>query len=194
MLINTLVFVLALALGSVPFSWLIGRFWYGLDLCEVGDRNVGSGNLLDRVGFLPGTTALILDLLKGAAAVGLALALSGVEWVVLTAGVLAVIGHVYPPWLGFVGGRGAASAIGVAWALFPLVGSAMLAVGLIVHTLTRNTVLGIAIVVAGLAILVLVSGGDLGRLFFVALLFIAVGLKDAWDRVHRRSEGLSRVG
>ena len=104
MLINTLVFVLALALGSVPFSWLIGRFWYGLDLREVGDRNVGSGNLLDRVGFLPGTTALILDLLKGAAAVGLALALSGVEWVVLTAGVLAVIGHVYPPWLGFVGG------------------------------------------------------------------------------------------
>ena len=194
MLINTLVFVLALALGSVPFSWLIARFRYGLDLRDVGDHNVGSGNLLDLVGFMPGLTALILDLLKGAAAVAIAIALSGDEWVVLTAGVLAVIGHIYPPWLSFMGGRGAASAIGVAWALFPLLGGAMIAVGLVVLILTRNTVIGIATVVAGLAVLVLATGGDVGRLFFVAMLFIAVGLKDAWDRGHRRSEGLSRVG
>ncbi len=183
MVIPVLAFLFALTAGSVPFSWLIGRYRYGVDLRATGDGNVGAGNLLGCAGMAPALAAIVLDLLKGGAAVAFAIAIAGDEWVVLTAGVMAIVGHIFPPWLGFDGGRGAAPAIGVGWALFPFAGVAMLALGLVALTLTRSTTIAIAIAVVGLVVIVFATDGDLGRLLFVALLFIAVGLKDTWDRV-----------
>lgn len=190
MAINVVALLVALFAGSIPFSWLIGRYRYGVDLRTTGDRHVGSGNLLDVGGMRAVVAATILDLLKGAIAITVVLAITSHEWVVLTAGVLVVLGHVFPPWLSFAGGRGAAPAIGVAWALFPLAGLAMLGVGFVALVSTRKTVAGIAAAVVALVVVAWFVDGDLSRLLFVALLFIAVGLKDVVDRLWlRRSSG-----
>ena len=186
MVMIALALLVALVAGSVPFSWLLARYRYGVDLRETGDGNVGSGNLLEQAGMLPGIAAMLLDLLKGTAATAFAIAVAGDEWVVLTAGVIAIVGHVFPPWLGFAGGRGAAPALGVAWALFPLAGVAMFVVGVVVLVARRSTVAGIAAAVVALVVTVLATGGDLSRLLFVALIFITVGLKDAFDRQRAR--------
>lgn len=190
MAINLVALLVALVAGSIPFSWLLGRYRYGVDLRTIGDHHVGSGNLL-HVGGMPAVlAATILDLLKGAAAVAVAISIAGDEWVVITAGGLVVIGHVFPPWLSFRGGRGAAPAIGVAWALFPLAGIAMLAVGLVALVATRKTVAGIAAAVIALVVVAYFTDGDLSRLLFAVLLFIAAGLKDVADRFWlRRSPG-----
>lgn len=190
MVIDILALLVALVAGSIPFSWLIGRYRYDVDLRTTGDHHVGSGNLLDVGGMRAVVAATILDLLKGAIAITVVLAITSDEWVVLTAGVLVVLGHVFPPWLSFAGGRGAAPAIGVAWALFPLAGLAMLGVGLVALITTRQTVAGIASAVIALVVVAWFVDGDLSRLLFVALLFISVGLKDAFDRLWaRRSSG-----
>ena len=191
MVIDVLALLLAFLAGSVPFSWLIARYRYGVDLRETGDGNVGGGNLLEQAGMLPGIAAMLLDLLKGAAATAFAIAVAGDEWVVLTAGALAIVGHVFPPWLGFAGGRGASPALGVAWALFPLAGVAMFVFGVVVLVARRSTVAGIATAVVALVVTVFATGGDLSRLLFVGLLFITVGLKDGLDRLllERRASG-----
>ena len=190
MAIDILALLVALVAGSIPFSWLVGRFRYGVDLRTIGDHHVGSGNLLP-VGGMPAViTGTILDLLKGAAALAIVIVITSDEWVVLTAGVLVVVGHVFPPWLSFRGGRGAAPAIGVAWALFPLAGLAMLGVGLVALVSTRRTVAGIAAAVIALVVVAWFVHDDPGRLLFVAILFITVGLKDVFDRLlPRRSSG-----
>ncbi len=187
---DILALFVALFIGSVPLSWLLARYRYGVDLRVIGDRNVGSGALM-RVGGMPAVVvATILDLLKGAAAVAIALALATAEWVALTAGVLVVVGHIFPPWLAFHGGRGAAAAIGVGWALFPLSGLVMLAVGLVTLVASRRTPIAIACALISLIAVAAVIERDSGRLLFVALLFIGVGLKDAFDRIRaRRASG-----
>jgi glycerol-3-phosphate acyltransferase PlsY len=186
MAIDLLALLVALVAGSIPFSWLLGRFRYGVDLRTIGDHHVGSGNLL-HIGGMPAVIAgTILDLLKGAAAVAIVIAITSDEWVVLTAGVLVVVGHVFPPWLSFRGGRGAAPAIGVAWALFPLAGIAMLGVGLVALVSTRRTAVGIAAAVIALVVVAWFVHDDLSRLLFVATLFITVGLKDVFDRLLAR--------
>ena len=191
MVIDVLALLLAFVAGSVPFSWLIARYRYGVDLREIGDGNVGGGNLLEHAGMLPGIAAMLLDIIKGAAAIAFAIAVAGDEWVVFTAGAIAIVGHAFPPWLGFAGGRGASPAIGVAWALFPLPGVAMFVFGVVVLVARRSTVAGIATAVVALVVTVLATGGDLSRLLFVGLLFIAVGLKDGLDRMllERRASG-----
>ena len=190
MVTDILALLAALAIGSVPLSWLLARYRFGVDLRTVGDGNVGSGNLIHLGGMPAVLAATILDLLKGAAAVALAIAITSDEWVVLTAGVLVVVGHVFPPWLAFHGGRGAAAAIGVGWALFPLSGLVMLALGLVTLVATRRTPIAIACAVIALIVVAVVIERDASRLLFVALLFIGVGLKDAVDRVlARRASG-----
>ena len=68
MLNDALALALAFAIGSVPFSWLIARYRYGIDLRVAGDGNVGAGNLMALAGAVPGVAAILLDIAKGAAA------------------------------------------------------------------------------------------------------------------------------
>ena len=187
MLNDALALALAFAIGSVPFSWLIARHRYGIDLRAAGDGNVGAGNLLALAGAVPGVAAILLDIAKGAAATALALALARGEGVALVAGALAVLGHVFPPWLGFSGGRGAAPALGVALGLLPIPGVVMLVSGGAALALTRGrTVAGIAAAAVALLAVALAVDADRGRLLFAVALFVAAGLKDLADRLRAR--------
>lgn len=179
--------VAAYLIGAIPFAWLIGRFAYGLDLRQVGDRNVGGGNLMAVAGFLPGFTAIVLDVVKGLLATLLGLRVAGPQGG-MVAGAAAIAGHVWPAWLRFHGGRGAAASLGVATGLFPWLMAVLLPVAILLVALTRRTVLVLAVVMPIIPFAAVAVGEPLGEAIFIVALFVCVGLKDAWDRIRAQAE------
>jgi glycerol-3-phosphate acyltransferase PlsY len=108
--------ILAYLLGSVPFGVLIARVFGLGDLRRIGSGNIGATNVL-RTGNKPAAAAtLLLDAAKGGVAVLVARAALG-ETAALVAGLAAFLGHLYPVWLGFRGGKGVATFLGVLLAL-----------------------------------------------------------------------------
>jgi glycerol-3-phosphate acyltransferase PlsY len=105
--------------GSVPFAFLLARR-RGVDLRHVGSGNVGAANVLRVSGVRSALATVGLDAAKGAVAVLVAERLTGGPGTPIAAGVAAIIGHVYPVWLRFHGGKGVASAAGVFAVLTPI--------------------------------------------------------------------------
>lgn len=105
-------------LGSIPFSFLIAKLWR-VDLRQVGSGNVGATNVLRSVGPWPGALAFFLDFMKGWLAVYLAFLVGGGPIFVLALGLAVIIGHTYPIFLGFKGGKGAATGLGVLAGIAP---------------------------------------------------------------------------
>jgi len=105
--------------GSVPFAFLLARR-RGVDLRLTGSGNVGAANVLRTSGVAIAVAAMSLDAAKGAVAVLVAQRLSGGTATPVAAGLAAIIGHVYPAWLGFRGGKGVATAAGVFMTFVPV--------------------------------------------------------------------------
>jgi len=114
------VVVLAYLIGSVPFAWILARRWGAADLRRIGSGNVGAANVLRASGVKAGVLAAVLDIGKGALSVALAERFGGPGAVPAAAGVAAIVGHIYPVWLRFRGGKGVATACGVFSMLTPL--------------------------------------------------------------------------
>jgi len=127
--------------GSVPFAFLLARR-AGIDVRVAGSGNVGAANVLRTTGAWRGVIVMALDVAKGALAVALALLThAGVTLTALTAAA-AVVGHIYPVWLRFHGGKGVAVAAGVFAVLTPLATGLAFALFLAVVTATRYISLG----------------------------------------------------
>jgi glycerol-3-phosphate acyltransferase PlsY len=110
----------AYLLGSIPFGLLLGKLFGEADVRKVGSGNIGATNVARVAGPLAGILTLLLDAAKGAAAVVLAATLSDQSstWMMI-AGLCALVGHCFPIWLGFHGGKGVATAAGVFLVLCP---------------------------------------------------------------------------
>jgi glycerol-3-phosphate acyltransferase PlsY len=104
--------VLSFALGSVPFAYLLTRWNLGRDIREMGSGNVGATNVLRTQGKLLGALTLLLDFAKAAAAVWFCRRWGDAPWLDTAGGAAAVLGHCFPPALGFRGGKGIASGLG----------------------------------------------------------------------------------
>jgi glycerol-3-phosphate acyltransferase PlsY len=113
--------VAAYLLGSIPFGLLLAKLFGGGDVRKAGSGNIGATNVARVVGPLAGILTLILDTAKGAAAVWLAgrVTNESATWMML-AGCAVLLGHCFPVWLKFKGGKGVATALGVFLALCPL--------------------------------------------------------------------------
>src|SRR6185312_16569438 len=98
--------LVAYLIGSVPFALLLSRRWGARDLRRIGSGNLGAANVLRASGVTAGVLVAMLDILKGAVSVMLAQRLSGDTVGSAAAGVAAIVGHVYPVWLRFRGGKG----------------------------------------------------------------------------------------
>ena len=105
--------------GSVPFAFLLARR-AGIDVRLAGSGNVGAANVLRTTGVRRGLTVMLLDVAKGAAAIAVAHLASAGSVTVAAAGGAAIVGHIYPVWLKFRGGKGVAVAAGVFALLAPL--------------------------------------------------------------------------
>jgi glycerol-3-phosphate acyltransferase PlsY len=115
-----LIVVVAYCIGSVPFALLVARRWGADDPRRVGSGNVGAANVLRASGVRAGVLVALLDIAKGAASVALAMRLSADASAHAAAGFAAIVGHIYPVWLRFRGGKGVATACGVFSVLTPL--------------------------------------------------------------------------
>jgi acyl phosphate:glycerol-3-phosphate acyltransferase len=106
--------VVAYLLGSIPFGLLIVKAFGGPDIRKIGSGNIGAANVTRNAGKFAGILTLLLDAAKGFFAVWLAAHYSGgsIRWMMLAA-ILAVFGHMFPVWLGFEGGKGVATGLGV---------------------------------------------------------------------------------
>ena len=133
--------ILAYLTGSVPFAFLLARR-VGIDVRRSGSGNVGAANVLRTTGTWRGIAAMALDVAKGAAAVLLAGLTSGGAGIVAASGAAAVVGHIYPVWLRFHGGKGVAVAAGVFAVLTPVATGIATALFLITVWLTRYVSLG----------------------------------------------------
>jgi len=139
----------AYLIGSIPTAYIVARMRKGIDIREVGSRNVGAMNVFYKVGFAEGLLVLAVDIGKGAGAVALARWL-GVPFVVeLLAAAAAVIGHGFPVWLKFRGGRGGATCIGILAFLMPWSIPVYLAIFGIVLLLTRYPTLSYSVAFLG---------------------------------------------
>jgi glycerol-3-phosphate acyltransferase PlsY len=145
--------VAAYLIGSFPSAYIIGRLRKGVDIRKVGSHNMGAMNVFYRVGFWYGMLVLALDIGKGAAAVALArfiVVFTGVTpfvqlLVQLLAGAVVVLGHAFPIFLKFKGGKGGATCIGVLVYLMPWGAPIYLALFLLVLLITRFPTLSYAI-------------------------------------------------
>lgn len=163
---HAFILIAAYLLGSIPFGFLIVRLTQAADVRETGSGGTGATNVTRRAGKLAGILTLALDAAKGAAAILLArwlLAASVVDfnstWWIAAAAVAAIIGHVFPVWLGFRGGKGVATGLGVFLCLAPLavVLAALVFIG-VVWT-TRLVSLGSVCAVASLPISIAIIAG-----------------------------------
>lgn len=112
-MLSFLAIVLSYLVGSISFSVLYGKLIKGVDVRNHGSGNAGATNTLRVLGLGPAITVLTLDLLKGMGSVFLARSLSPEEWLPVACGIAAIIGHNWPIWFRFKGGKGIATAIGV---------------------------------------------------------------------------------
>jgi acyl phosphate:glycerol-3-phosphate acyltransferase len=167
-----LVIIVAYLIGSIPFGYLIVRAKEGSDIRQTGSGGTGATNVSRRAGKVAGVLTLLLDALKGAAAVLIAmwvLSASSVGadrgaavqasagWWVAAAALAVMIGHIFPVWLKFRGGKGVATGIGVFLVLMPaVVGiAALIFVGIVL--VTRYVSLGSMIAALSIPVLALLK-------------------------------------
>ena len=154
-----IVAVVSYLLGSIPFGYVLVRVFRGEDIRQTGSGNIGATNVARSGAKGLGIATLALDAIKGALAVWLAALLAGSKYnscgdgmsahfcvhplrLMATAALVAVIGHVFPVWLRFKGGKGVATALGVFCVLFPKAILVALAIFILVVAVTRYVSLG----------------------------------------------------
>ncbi|MDD5594512.1 MAG: glycerol-3-phosphate 1-O-acyltransferase PlsY [Candidatus Margulisbacteria bacterium] len=128
-------------LGAIPFGWLVGKS-LKVDVRKTGSGNIGATNVLRTLGPGPGAAVLVLDLLKGTAAVLIGQAFSPDPLIVVLCGLSAIIGHSYPVYLGFRGGKGAATGLGVLLGVAPDIFVFAVLLFLVIVALTRYVSVG----------------------------------------------------
>src|SRR3954464_4865135 len=129
------------AMGSIPFAFLLARR-AGIDVRIAGSGNVGAANVLRTTGLPLGVAVMALDICKGAASVLTAYAAAGTVSSMAAAGAAAIVGHIYPVWLRFHGGKGVAVAAGVFSILAPAATAVAASLFLITVWMTRYVSLG----------------------------------------------------
>lgn len=161
MILNTIIAVIiGYLLGSIPFAYIAGRLRKGVDVRQIGGGNMGALNTMREIGVTVGLAVLAADIAKGLVAVLIAqwLGLSLI-WVFVV-GFAAVAGHNWPIFVGFRGGKGAATTMGVLLALSPHEFAISFAIIALIIVITSNVRLGIIVGLAFLPLIIWQFGGS----------------------------------
>jgi glycerol-3-phosphate acyltransferase PlsY len=134
-LTEALALVLGYLLGSIPTGYLAGRL-RGIDIRSAGSGSTGATNVFRAMGAKVGVGVLIVDVLKGLAAVLVGTAIASPTWGIL-AGAAAMVGHAFPVWLRFKGGKGVATGLGVIIGIVPLAAALVIPVWIVIVASTR---------------------------------------------------------
>jgi len=166
--------VIGYLLGSIPFGMLLTRVAGLGDIRHIGSRSIGATNVLRTGNKVLAALTLVLDLAKGIAAVLIG-SLWGADAMLAAAGAV-ILGHMFPVWLGFRGGKGVATALGVllaiAWPVAVIAGALWLATAILFHYSSLAALVGAAAAVAVAAILL-----DPTRALLIAVIALLVILR-----------------
>ena len=164
--------IIAYLLGSIPTAYIAVRLKKGIDIRQVGSRNMGAMNSIYTIGFGWGLMVLLSDVAKGSLAVFLARSLGTPVIVEMLAGVVAVLGHNFPVWLKFKGGKGGATAIGVAIFLMPWCVPIGLAIFGILLLITRVPTISYGLAMLSFPFVAWLIYHNTGYVIFISLLIL----------------------
>jgi|LSQX01.1.fsa_nt_gb glycerol-3-phosphate acyltransferase PlsY len=137
-----LLIIFAYLLGSVSFGYLFAKMLKGVDIRKIGSGNTGATNISRLMGFKFAIIVLILDAVKGLLAILIPSYLETETWVILLCGLAVIIGHNWPVFFAFKGGRGAATTLGVFLGLAPIPALAVFSLFIVVSLISRYVSLG----------------------------------------------------
>jgi glycerol-3-phosphate acyltransferase PlsY len=178
----------------VPFGVVVARFSGGVDLRRVGSGNIGATNVLRAVGKAAAALTLVGDIGKGVLAVAAARWAGADSLVVALTALTAVLGHLYPVWAGFRGGKGVATTLGVVVGAMPAVGALVLTIWLTVAALSRYSSLAALVATAALPLLTWLLDGRTAMLGLSAVLAVLVAVRHA-ENIRRLAAGTEgRIG
>lgn len=156
-----LLIVLAYLIGSIPTAVWVSRYFFDIDIRDYGSGNAGATNTFRVLGSKWGSFVMVIDIIKGVVATSLYIVLPyymADEWartnLMIGLGLSAVIGHIFPIWAGFRGGKGVATLLGMAVAIQPLVAICCIGVFLLVLYLTRFV--SLSSILAGISFMVFI--------------------------------------
>ena len=169
-------------LGSVPFGYLAGKIG-GIDIRKVGSGNIGATNVVRALGKRYGYPVFVLDLLKGFGAVKISISIAAdarqawgsPEMVGILAAVAAVIGHSFPLWLKFRGGKGVATAAGALFGLMPLAALIAVTIWVLVFWFTRYVSVASLVTAVALPVVFLIMT-RLNQIHGNALFYASLGI------------------
>lgn len=178
-----LMIVLAYLIGSIPTSVWVSRYFFGIDIREYGSGNAGATNTYRVLGPKWGTLVMIVDMLKGMAAVNLALLFpqyidsARFENFQIGLGLAAVVGHIFPIWADFRGGKGVATLFGLVAGISPWTALSCAGVFLLVLYLTRFVSLSSILASVAFPVFILVIfnvDNHIYRVFAIAVALMVV--------------------
>lgn len=188
MILYIIVGLIAYAIGSINFSVIISKKMAGFDVREKGSGNAGSTNMLRSVGKKAAALTLICDILKGVVSIGVAMILGNVipnmnrELLVQIAGLAVVIGHTFPVFFQFKGGKGVATSLGVLLMSNWQIGLICLVFALVIMILTKMVSLGscgAAVLFPVLTLFInqhytVLTNGKTGSVYFIYSILLAI--------------------
>jgi acyl phosphate:glycerol-3-phosphate acyltransferase len=170
--------------GSVPFAFLLSRR-RGIDLRLVGSGNIGASNVLRTSGVAAAVAAMCLDAVKGAIAVLVAQRVTAQPFTPVAAGLASIVGHLYPVWLRFRGGKGVATAAGVFGVLTPVALGGASIVFVLAVWVTRY--ISVGSVAAAVTLAIIAAAGDAPAVIVTGAILAAAII------LHRHRGNLARV-
>jgi len=194
-LLSLLLFTgLAFFAGSIPFGWILARL-RGIDLTRVGSGNIGATNAARALGKGAGAFVLVLDAVKGYLPVLMAqrwhLTVAEMPWpgsVPALVGFCAILGHVFSPWMGWKGGKGVATSLGVFLALSPISALAAAGAWLVLYLVLRIASVGSLVAAVTLVVMMFVRREPVGSIAAVIATFVVVVVRHA-DNIKRLMAG-----
>ena len=163
--------------GSVPYGKILARA-RGIDIQHEGSGNIGATNVTRVLGKKLGAVVLLLDAAKGAMPVAIALALAGrgtaPPEVVAATGLAAVVGHCFPVWLRFHGGKGVATSLGVFLVIDPIASAASVGLFAITYAVVRAASVGSLVAALAFPFLLLARGRPVVDVLLAALMFLVI--------------------
>ena len=189
MLLGLTAIVVGYILGSIPSAYIMARLRKGTDIRDVGVGNMGAASVFRHVGVWEGIVVTLADMTKGAVAILIAQALDVSQLWLLGAGFSALIGHNFPIFAGFRGGKGSATIIGIFLILAPKEMGIVLGIMAIPIFITHNAAFAMRVGFTFIPLLIWLFGGSAVLIFYSLAIVIFIGVrslpdaKQAWPKL-----------
>jgi glycerol-3-phosphate acyltransferase PlsY len=184
--------IIGYLLGSIPTAYIVSRAKKGVDIRTVGSRNMGAANVMRQIGAHEGVFVGLVDVAKGAGAILIARALNVSELWVFGAGFAALVGHNFPVFAGFRGGRGSATIIGIFLVLAPKATLVTLAIVAIPFFTTRKFMAALFIGFGLLPLFIWLLEGSLMLVRYVLLIDLFMLVRNLPDIKQILAKGIMK--